>query len=66
MQGLLGRKPPKPEDPPVMPDPEAPDVLAARKREMEDGMKAGRAASVLTTARGTLAGGYGGGKLGNG
>lgn len=50
--------PPKPIPPPLMPDPNSPQVLAA-KRATADSLNNGRQASILTTQqnRGTIAAG---------
>ena len=60
--------PQAPTPPPVMPDPFAPDVMAARRRSVTESTRRGGRSSTTLTAPGrassTLAGGYSGGTLG--
>lgn len=60
--------PPAPQPAPAMPDPNSPTALAARQKQIQQLTAGGRQATILTTtgarAGNTLAGGYGGQKLG--
>lgn len=50
MKGLFGAPPaPTPTPPPVMPDPNSPAVLAARRDAMGQAQRGGRASTTLTT-----------------
>jgi hypothetical protein len=74
MGNLFGKAPTPPPapaviPPPTMPDPNSPATLAARRKAIADASAGGRTSTILTTpgsrGQGTLAGSYGGSKLGS-